>query len=86
MKIKGDINNPKDLGEILQQGRLLSGLTQQEMADKMGISQAYIWQIESGLSTKYAERLFELLRASGIRLQAEIETESTALGKSKREK
>ena len=75
MKIRGEIKNPKDLGEILQQGRLLNGLTQQELADKMGISQAYIWQIESGLSTKYAERLFRLLRESGIRLQAEIDTE-----------
>ena len=81
MKIMGEIKNPKDLGEILQQGRLLHGLTQQELADKMGISQAYIWQIESGLSTKYAERLFGLLRESGIRLRAEIDTKSNSHGK-----
>ena len=75
MKIEGEIKNPKALGEILQQGRLLQGLTQQELADELGISQAYIWQIESGQSTIYAKRLFELLRASGIRLKAEIDRE-----------
>lgn len=78
MKIEGEIKNPKALGEILQQGRLLKGLTQQELADELEISQAYIWQMESGQPTIYANRLFELLRATGIRLKAEIDRELIA--------
>lgn len=73
VKIEGEIKSSEALGRILQQGRLLQGLTQQELADELGISQAYIWQMESGHSTIYATRLFEMLRANGVRLKAEIE-------------
>ncbi|MDP1710846.1 MAG: helix-turn-helix transcriptional regulator [Candidatus Nanopelagicaceae bacterium] len=76
MKIEGDIKNPEALGRILQQGRLLRGLTQQQLADKLEISQAYIWQLESGQPTIYTSRLFELMRETGIRLKAEINRES----------
>lgn len=78
MKIEDEIKNPKALGEILQQGRLLQGLTQQELTDELGISQAYIWQMESGQPTSYANRLFELLRATAIQLKAEIDRELIA--------
>lgn len=76
MKIEGGIKNPETLGRILQQGRLLRGLTQQQLADKLGVSQAYIWQLESGQPTIYTNRLFELMRETDIRLKAEINRES----------
>ena len=86
MKIEGEIKNSEALGRILQQGRLLQGLTQQELADELGISQAYIWQLESGHSTIYANRLFKLLRANGIRLKAEIEIDGATPKSRDREK
>ena len=73
MKLEGEIKNSEALGQILQQGRLLRGLTQQQLADKLGISQSYIWQLEAGRPTIYTNRLFELMRETGIRLKAEIE-------------
>lgn len=76
MKIEGEIKNPEALGRILQQGRLLRGLTQQQLADKLGVSQSYVWQIETGHPTIYANRLFEIMRETGIRLKAEINRES----------
>lgn len=72
-KIQGDIKNSEALGRILQQGRLLHGLTQQQLADKLGISQSYIWQLESGRPTIHTTRLFQLMRATGIHLKAEID-------------
>lgn len=73
MKIEGEIKNSQALGLILQQGRLLRGLTQQQLADRLGVSQAYIWQMERGNPTIYTNRLFELMRETGIRLKAEID-------------
>lgn len=55
---------------MLQLGRQQRGLTQREPADRLGISQRYIWEVESGKPTKYTERLFEMLRA--VRLTAEV--------------
>ena len=75
--MKAEIKNSEALGLILQQGRLRQGLTQKQLADELGIRQAYIWQMESGKPTKYADRLFELLRATGIKLIADLEDEPT---------
>lgn len=74
--MESEIKNSETLGRILQQGRLLQGLTQQQLADKLGISQAYIWQLESGRPTIQINRLFDLMRATGIRLKAEIDRET----------
>lgn len=76
MKIEGEIRNLETLGRFLQQGRLLRGLTQQQLAEKLGISQSYIWQIEAGRPTIYASRLFELMRETGVHLKAEIDRDS----------
>ncbi len=76
MIIEGEIKSPEALGRILQQGRLLQGLTQQQIADKLGISQSYVWHLEAGRPTIYTTRLFELMRETGVRLKAEIDRES----------
>lgn len=76
MKMEGEIKNLETLGRFLQQGRLLRGLTQQQLAEKLGISQSYIWQIEAGHPTIYASRLFELMRETGVHLKAEIDQDS----------
>ena len=83
--MKAEIRNPEALGRILQQARLRNGLTQKELADKLGLRQADIWQMESGQTTKYAQRLFDLLRATGIRLNAELETEQFTKSKTRNE-
>lgn len=83
--MKAQIRDPEALGRILQQARLRNGLTQKELADKLGLRQADIWQMESGQTTKYAQRLFDLLRATGIRLHAELETEQFTKSKTSNE-
>lgn len=61
------------MGRMLQQGRLLRGITQRELAEKLGISQRYVYEIESGKPTIFAERLFQMMRATGVRFYAEID-------------
>lgn len=73
MVLRAEIKNPEELGRILQQGRLLRGLTQRELAVALGVGQKYIWQMEAGIPTIFTERLFRLMRATGIKLEAELE-------------
>ena len=73
--MKAEIKNSEALGRILQQARLRQGLTQKQLAEKLGMRQADIWQMETGKSTKYSDRLFDLLRATNIRLTAELAKE-----------
>lgn len=73
MKYRGKVSNAESLGRMVAQGRLLNHLTQRELADRLGISQRYVWEIEAGKPTKYTDRLFAMFRATGVTLMAEIE-------------
>jgi HTH-type transcriptional regulator/antitoxin HipB len=70
--LRGEMDSAEAMGRMLQQGRLLRGLTQRELADELGISQRYVYEIESGKPTIFAQRLFQMMRATGVRFFAEI--------------
>lgn len=72
MGFTGKVTSAESLGRMLQVGRREAGLSQRELADRLGISQRYVWELESGKPTKYTERLFDVLRATGIQLWAEV--------------
>ncbi len=72
MGFTGKVTSAESLGRMLQVGRREAGLSQRELADQLGISQRYVWELESGKPTKYTERLFDVLRATGIQLWAEV--------------
>src|SRR5450756_2914237 len=47
-RVRGEIPTPEALGRMLQQGRLLRGMSQRDLADHLGIGQKWVWQMESG--------------------------------------
>lgn len=63
---------PADLGALIQRARVRGGLTQQQLAEHMGISRRYVSEMESGKPGLYTSRLFDLLTELGIRLHGEI--------------
>lgn len=65
------ILSPADLGLAVQQARLGKGWSQRDLAQRTGIAQSAISDLESGKHTRYAERLFTLLGACEITLTAE---------------
>jgi transcriptional regulator with XRE-family HTH domain len=71
---QGRVTSAESLGRILQQARLLSGLSQRELARRLGTSQRYIWEIEAGKPSIFTERLFAMMRETGVSLTATIET------------
>jgi ribosome-binding protein aMBF1 (putative translation factor) len=72
MTLRGDVNSPEAMGRILAQGRLLRGLTQRQLAKELGIDQKYVWSIEQGKPSLYTDRLFAMMRATGVKFIAEI--------------
>jgi len=52
----------KDLGRFLADLRAERDLTQDELADRLGITRRYLYEIETGKPTIYTDRLFNLLR------------------------
>ncbi|MGL4175787.1 MAG: helix-turn-helix domain-containing protein [Dermatophilaceae bacterium] len=57
------------LGKELARLRFDRGLTQEEVAEALGISRRYVYELESGRPTLFATRLFELLRELGAHLE-----------------
>jgi len=55
-----------DFGFVLQQARMSRGLTQQQLADMVGVPQSTVSQMESGKATLYLYRLLALAQATGV--------------------
>lgn len=75
MRYTGRVTDPEALGLMLQQARLLSGKSQRQMAEELGVSQRYVWEMEAGKPSLYTERLFAMMRALGVELTASIPAE-----------
>lgn len=72
MPYVGDVASPQALGRLLQQARLAHGLSQQDVAEQLAISQAYVSELESGKSSLALTRIFEIMRLTGMKLTAEV--------------
>jgi HTH-type transcriptional regulator/antitoxin HipB len=72
----GKVTSPESLGRILQQARLLAGLSQRELARRLGTTQKYVWELESGKPSIVMDRLFAAMRETGMELTATITPQS----------
>lgn len=74
MTYTGTVTSAESLGRILQQARLLSGLSQRELAERLDTTQRYIWEIEAGKPSIFMDRLFAMMRETKMELSATIKT------------
>jgi HTH-type transcriptional regulator / antitoxin HipB len=72
MAYTGKVASAESLGRILQQARLLAGLSQRELARRLGTTQKYIWELEAGKPSILMDRLFAAMRETGVELTAMI--------------
>ena len=70
--VQGKATSAASLGLLLQQGRLAAGLTQRELAEKLGTTQSYIWALESGKDVKVLDRIFAMMKATGVTMQIAV--------------
>jgi len=61
------------LGQVLQQCRMQRGLSQRDLANLLGISQKWVWEMEQGKPGLLMERLFMILAQTEVTLLAEFE-------------
>ena len=62
------IRSAADLGAAIQDARREAGLTQLELAERAGVSRAYLAHIERGRSSRLLELLLDLLRVLDLEL------------------
>ena len=73
MKMTAKIRDPFTLGQIIQQSRMQQGFSQRELANILGISQKWVWEMEQGKPGLLMDRLFMILEKTGVTLSAEFE-------------
>jgi ribosome-binding protein aMBF1 (putative translation factor) len=66
------IESPETLGRVIEQARLLRGLTQRDLAQLLATDQKYVWELESGKSTVAIERLLHAIDILNVTLLAEV--------------
>lgn len=66
------ITSTESLGRILRESRLNQELTQDEVAEALGVNRRYIIELEAGKPTKALERLFDYMRETGVRIYGEV--------------
>lgn len=71
--VRGEVPTAEALGRMLQQGRLLRGMSQRDLAQELGIGQKWVWEMENGKPGLLTDRLFRMLRTTGVRLYAEVD-------------
>ena len=72
------LRSATDLGAFLAEVRTNKDLTQDEVAERLGISRRYLYEIETGKPSLYTDRLFALLRLYGVTLTAETRSDGKA--------
>ena len=65
------IETSVDLGRLVRRLREDNGFSQRELASRLGVSQRYLYELETGKPKTADDRYFRLLAALGIRLTAE---------------
>ena len=59
------------LGAAIRHYRVLSGLSQAELARRAGLHRSYLSDLEQGKETEHLRRVLRVLRALGVRMTLE---------------
>ncbi len=78
MTLKARIDSPESLGRVIEQARLLHGLSQRELARLLSTDQKYVWEIENGKTTVAIERLLRAADILNVTLIAEVDESGDA--------
>jgi transcriptional regulator with XRE-family HTH domain len=62
------IYTPASLGTAIKHYREQAGLTQAELADRVGVNRSYLSELESGAETEQLRRILRVLKQLGVRM------------------
>lgn len=77
MPITSAPRNAAMLGAVIYQARQYAGLTQEQLAARLGVSKQLVWDAENGRATKAIDRLFRIFDELDVTLTATIPERST---------
>ena len=66
------IQSAASFGLAVQQARLIAGISQRDLAKRIGTSQRYIWELEAGKDSTLLRNLISALTETGASITVEI--------------
>jgi putative transcriptional regulator len=63
------VRKPTDLGALLRERRESKGWTQQQLADRVGVSRRWVNEFEAGKGNARVRLVFDALNTLGIELE-----------------
>lgn len=73
----GKFRSPEDLGRAVRHARVTAGLTQVELAARLGVTQRWLSELETGRPKILDARLFSVIGRLGISVTWSTNTPST---------
>jgi HTH-type transcriptional regulator/antitoxin HipB len=70
----------EQIGALIKERRRTLGLTQQDLADKLGCSQRWIWELEQGKEGVCLKRLLRLCREMDVNGTSRLAAAMAAMG------
>jgi transcriptional regulator with XRE-family HTH domain len=65
------IYTPASFGQAIRHYRTQAGLTQHELAERVGLDRTYVSKLESGGDTQQLRRILAILRELGVKASLE---------------
>lgn len=69
------IRSGRDLGATIAEARRERGLTQEQLADEIGLERTYLARLEAGKSVQLLDRALRALRQLGVEVTATQEVD-----------
>jgi len=63
---RGRLRSPEDVGRAVRHARRTAGITQTELAGRLGVTQRWLSELENGLPKILDQRLFDVIVRLGI--------------------
>ena len=73
------ISNARDAGAILRQARLTKGLTQQQLAQMLGVTRQWVASVEAGAPTARLGLVIDALRCVDLLLDTHLDDSQQVL-------
>lgn len=65
------VYTPASLGAAIRHYRLEAGMSQAELAERVGLNRTYLSNLEQGKETEQVKRILRLLKQLGVRMTLE---------------
>jgi len=67
------ISQPQDLGAVLKRGRAAKRLTQQQLADMLGVTRQWVASVENGAPTARLGLVIDALKCVDLLLETRVD-------------